>query len=151
MKESLEKAKEELKRVDHLIYVSLKYTRTCDVFKSIIERLINAIDFMIESMLKKAKEDKKLANFPPQPRAKCLLLAENLEHEELKEMCNFYLLLRQIDQAPFTRDREYRRHVTMTVNIGGKKHEVDIDNITAYYKKTKVFYDIIEKIVHGKE
>lgn len=151
MKESLEKAKEELKRADHLIYVSLKYTRTCDVFKSIIERLINAIDFLIESMLKKAKEEKKVPSLPPQPRAKCLLLADVLEHEELKEMCNFYLLLRQIDHAEFTREREYRRHVTMTVCIDGKKHNIDIDNITAYYKQVNKYYDIIEKIVYGKE
>ena len=31
---------EELKRVDHLVYVSLKYTRTVDVIRSIIDRLI---------------------------------------------------------------------------------------------------------------
>ena len=42
-KESIDKAKEELKRVDHLFFVSLKYTKTVDVIKSLIDRLINAL------------------------------------------------------------------------------------------------------------
>lgn len=150
MKEALEKAKEELKRVDHLIYVSLKYTRTCDVFKSIIERLINAIDFMIESLLKKEREEKKIDSIPPQPKAKCMLCAEKTNHPELREMCNFYLLLKDIDKAKFTREREYRRYVTMTVELDGKKVEVDIDTITEYYKKTKGYYEIISKIMYGE-
>ena len=151
MKEALEKAKEELKRVDHLIYVSLKYTRTCDVLKSIVERLINAIDFMIESMLKKAREEKKVTTIPTQPRVKCLLLAEKIEHEELKEMCNFYILLRNINQSKFTREREYRRHVAMVVEVEGKKLDVDIDAVMEYFKKTKRYYEIIEKAIHGNE
>ena len=53
MIESLEDAKEELKRVDHLIYVSLKYTRTVDVLRNVIERLVTASEFMITAMLKR--------------------------------------------------------------------------------------------------
>lgn len=151
MKEALEKAKEELKRADHLIYVSLKYTRTCDVFKSIIERLINAIDFMIESMLKKIRETKAIDNIPPQPRAKCILCADKTDHPELKEMCKFYLLLKDIDRAKFKREREYRRHVTMVLDLDGKKFEVNIDIITDYYKKVKLYYEIVEKIIYEKE
>ena len=45
MKEALDNAKEELKRVDHLFYVSLKYTRTADMMRHLIERLINAFSF----------------------------------------------------------------------------------------------------------
>ncbi len=52
MLESLDLAKEEIKRADHLMYVSLKYTRTVDILKSIIERLINAIP---KNELEKAK------------------------------------------------------------------------------------------------
>ena len=38
MSEYLVDSKQEINRADHLIYVSLKYTRTVDVIKSIIER-----------------------------------------------------------------------------------------------------------------
>ena len=39
----LEDAKDELKRADHLVFISLKYTRTCDIIRNTIERIINAI------------------------------------------------------------------------------------------------------------
>ena len=49
MKESFDEAIQELKRVDHLFWVSLKYTRTVDVIKHVIERLINCIGFGLEA------------------------------------------------------------------------------------------------------
>jgi len=36
MRESIENAVEELKRVDHSIFVSLKYTRTVDILVNIL-------------------------------------------------------------------------------------------------------------------
>ncbi len=52
--EFLETAQDELKRADHLMFVSLKYTRTVDVIKSIITRLKAAIDAGFEVLLQAA-------------------------------------------------------------------------------------------------
>lgn len=62
MKESLDKAVEELKRIDHLVFVSLKYTRTADVLKSIIQRMINTFSFGFKALLIYAKEQKLIQN-----------------------------------------------------------------------------------------
>jgi hypothetical protein len=64
MEESLQDAITELKRVDHLFYVSLKYTRTVDMMKHMVERLISTFSFGIESILKHAKEEKKITEIP---------------------------------------------------------------------------------------
>ncbi|MCX8146965.1 MAG: hypothetical protein N3D84_00680 [Candidatus Woesearchaeota archaeon] len=147
MIDNLRNAKEELKRADHLIYVSLKYTRTCDIFKSIIERLINALDFIFNAMLKKLENEKKISSIPSQPISKCNLVREKFNDDIVKEVTDFYIWLRQVNKSPFNRLREFRRHVTMEVEIDGKKAEINIDNITEYYKKTKVFFDYVEKII----
>ena len=47
----IEPAREEMKRADHLLYVSLKYTRTVDVIKSLIERLFSTIDAITDALL----------------------------------------------------------------------------------------------------
>ena len=44
MEESLRNALSELKRAEHSLFVSLKYTRTVDVIKHIVERLRPDID-----------------------------------------------------------------------------------------------------------
>ncbi len=59
MKRSLDNALRELRKVDHLIYVSLKYTRTVDVLKHIIKRMISAFDFMMDALLINLKQKKK--------------------------------------------------------------------------------------------
>ncbi len=147
--EYLENAKEELKRVDHLIYVSLKYTRTCDVFKNIIERLIGAIEFAINALLERLEEEKRIFEAPAQPGAKCNAIKEHITDEKILQMIEFYLLLRQMKRADFSREREYRRHVTMTMIIEGKTVEVNIDSITQFFKDAKVYIEYVEKHLHG--
>lgn len=78
MKESLDLAVQELKRVEHLFWVSLKYTRTVDVIKSVIERLINCIGFGIEALLKYAKEKKLITSIPANAGLRCDLLKKDI-------------------------------------------------------------------------
>ena len=59
MKDYLDQIKSELKRADHLFYVSLKYTRTVDVIRSMIQRLLNAFDISFEALLEKTKKRRK--------------------------------------------------------------------------------------------
>ena len=151
MKDSLDKANEELKRVDHLIYVSLKYTRTCDIFKSIIERMINAIEFMLDSLLKKLEDEGKIDSVPDQPIAKCNTVKKEYAHDnQIKDLADLYVRLRQMNRASFDRAREFRRHVSMTLNMGEEKVEINIDNMTEYYKRVKGDYEHVEKVIKGE-
>lgn len=146
MKGNLEKAKEELKRADHLIYVSLKYTRTVDVIKNIIERLINAFDFGIEALLVYAKKKKKDYKNPTFAKQRYVILKDIFKEEkEISKFIDFYMFLKKIDKAEFTREREFRRHVTMVVKIDGEIINVDIDTIYKYFEKTKEFIEYAEE------
>jgi hypothetical protein len=147
MKESLYKAKEELKRADHLVFVSLKYTRTVDIIKNIIERLLNAYNFSIEVLLRYAKEKKEITEISSAP----LVRAEQVrklysEDSIVKTYMELYALLRKINKAKFLRMREHRRHVTMIASLDEKDVEVDIDIISEYFQKTKEFVEYIEKV-----
>ena len=149
--ESLEQAREELKRADHQIYVSLKYTRTVDVLKNIILRLIASFDQGIEALLTFAKSQKKLTEIPIQPVARMELLKEVYEPDPHHNWMEFYELLRQISKADFERSQEYRRHVTMTAHLNGKSIEITIDIINDYFEATKDFIKHAENLVKGTE
>ena len=45
---------------DHLLYVSLKYTKTCDVIMNLILRWTRMIETSIEKILEHAKKKKKI-------------------------------------------------------------------------------------------
>ena len=53
-------SKEELKRADHLLYVTLKYTKNIDVIRNAIRRLINACDYAILDVTEWLKAKKKI-------------------------------------------------------------------------------------------
>jgi hypothetical protein len=145
MKEYLDNLKNELKRVDHLIYVSLKYTRTVDVIKNTIGRMISAFDFGFLALLEKVKKRRKTLEIPTQPRKKCELLKEIFpEDKTLLKYIDFYLLLRDLDQAKYAKREEYRRHVTMIATMGGNLFEVNIDILHEYYDKLKEFVEYLE-------
>ena len=115
MKVFLDKAREELKRADHLIFVSLKYTRTVDIIKNIISRLINTYDYGIESLFKFAKEKKLISSAPTAAVARAEKIKElYAEDPNIPNFINLYVLFRKINNAKFNRAQEYRRHVTMT-------------------------------------
>ncbi|MEM3690615.1 MAG: hypothetical protein QXZ40_02715, partial [Candidatus Micrarchaeia archaeon] len=71
MNEALGEAFEEMKRADHLIYVSLKYTRTVDVIRSIVERLATAYEKAITALLEEAKNQKKIQSYSKNVGIKC--------------------------------------------------------------------------------
>ena len=153
MKESFDEAVQELKRVDHLFWVSLKYTRTVDVIKHVIERLISCIGFGLEALLKYAKEKKLLTSIPENAGLRCDLLKKTFpENLELMDYINFYTKLRKLSKAEYTRREEFRRHVTMIATIDkGEIVEVDIDILKEYYEKTRNFITLVKKIINEEK
>ncbi|MBU0665746.1 MAG: hypothetical protein ABIC91_04995 [Nanoarchaeota archaeon] len=147
MMESLNDAKEELKRVDHLIYVSLKYTRTVDVLLNIINRMIDFYDFVMEAILRYAVEKEKVENIPSAPRERGDLIKEIFEDEVIRDNINLYFLLRKLHKSNPEKEQEYRRHVTMTSYIENKKVIVNIDIISEYYAIQKEFLVYISSMI----
>ena len=153
MKESFEEAIEELKRVDHLFWVSLKYTRTVDVIKHVIDRLINCIGFGLEALLKYAKEKKLITSIPTNAGLRCDLLKKTFpDNPELIDYINFYVLLRKLSKAEYAKREEFRRHVTMIATIDkGEIVEVSIDVLKEYYEKTRNFITLVKKIINEEK
>jgi hypothetical protein len=151
MIEALDESKEELKRVDHLIYVSLKYTRTVDVLRNVLARLLSAQDYALLSLLKKAIHDRKMADIPDSFKEKCDEIRRIYKKEDkIVELVEFYIFLKKLEKADYRGEQEYRRHVAMIVEIEGKESRLDIDSVTDHYKKVKDQVEFIESIVKGK-
>lgn len=152
MIEALDNAIQELKRVDHLFWVSLKYTRTVDVIRNTVERMINVYDYGLDSILNCAKDKKLITDFPKNPGLKCDLLKEKFpENKKLLEYAGLYLKLRKILNSTYTKREEYRRHVTMTVIVAGETIDVDIDLLKEYYDISKEFIHFVKSITEGEQ
>src|SRR3989344_7113626 len=100
--ERIESPEEELKRADHLVFVSLKYTRTCDIMMNAIKRLINAYDMVIDEYLDSLKEKKKLKEIPNTTKEKAALARKLLGNSAKKYML-LYNLMKIINKCEYSR------------------------------------------------
>ena len=143
-----DRAKDELKRVDHLIYVSLKYTRTCDIILNAVKRMISAFEFGMNDLLNYYKQKKRIKEIPESWKERTELL-EKILKQKIQKYLKLYIVLKKIEVSDFGRREEYRKHVTMLVPIEGKTLEIDIPVLLDYYQKTKEFVDFIKEIMES--
>ncbi len=151
MQESLNEAKEELKRVDHLIYVSLKYTRTVDVLQNTISSMIDAYDYMLDALLKYALEQGKIESVPVSPRERGDIIKEVFEDQIIRDNVDLYFLLRKLSRSNPERENEYRRNVTMISYVDNRKELVNIDIITDYFAFQTNFLNYVASMMLKEE
>lgn len=151
MNESLIEASEELKRLEHIIYVTLKYTRTVDVIRNGLNRLISLFDFIIEGLLEEARGKGRIINIPKSPSLKSSLVVKTYpEDKTLLKFMTFYAFLRDVMNAKYTKREEYRRHVTLVVNFPNKTAEMDIDNLETCEIVAREFFGYARELIEGK-
>jgi len=150
MNENLLEAREELKRLEHIIYVSLKYTRTVDVINNALNRMVSTYDFVVDAFLEKAMEDKKLDSVPKSPALKAKKCAELYPDDPLiQKNLHFYFSLRNILKSAYQKRQEFRRHVTLIVAMEDATVEVEIDTLVNCEKFIHFFLNYAQGIIEG--
>lgn len=145
MQDLLHDAKEELKRVDHQVYVSLKYTRTVDVLMNLIGRMIEGYDKMFEAMLHHALDQGRIGEIPTAPLIVGNTVKELYPEDIVQHNVDLYFLLRKLHRSSPSREQEFRRHVAMRTIIDGREEIVNIDIATDYFHRQREFLDYLYK------
>ena len=130
MEEDLTQAREELKRLEHIIYVSLKYTRTVDVIINALRRMVSTCDSIFLAFIEKAIEEGKMDSIAASPALRATRIAKLHEEDEIfQKYYTFYAFLKTILKLPYSRREEYRRHVTHIVELPNATSEACIDSL----------------------
>ncbi len=128
-------------RADHLLYVSLKYTKTCDVIVNLLLRWRKMIETSIEEILKHAKLRKKISSIPSSPLAKMDDVKKLFrKNKEFLEVIDVYEMLRKIEDLRKDRIGEFRKNVTLRVNYRGGEVDINLD-------KLKIYASMLEKFI----
>ena len=126
---------------DHLLYVSLKYTKTCDVIINLLSRWKNLIEMANEILIARAKKEKKWNPVPEAPRAKLIQLKKIYEkNKDIKNAFEVYELFRDLEKLEKVRENEFRKGVNLKVTYRG-----EIVNINLL--KLKEYADILERFI----
>jgi hypothetical protein len=149
MREAIENAVEELKRVDHSIFVSLKYTRTVDILVNIIIRMVDCYEFLMQALLKYSLEHKMIGEVPGTPKERAVLLKQIYKEQEVHDNIDLYLLLKAMLKSNYTREHEYRRHVAMRTIVAGREEIININIISQYYEYLTSFFHLVDNLNRG--
>ena len=125
---------------DHLLYVSLKYTKTCDVIINLLIRWRKMIETSINEILKHAKKKKKISSVPANPVGKIdavkILLKKDSNFLEVIEM---YEMFRKIEELRKERIGEFRKNVTLKVFYRGEEISINLDKLKIYAERLEKF------------
>ena len=124
---------DELKRVDHLIFVTLKYTRTVDIIRNVLIRLQAAMDSEIHDVMEWAFLEKKIDKVPPAPLMRVQYMEKVFKDNKVKDITDFYMYMRNLANCEYKKKEEYRKNVAMVT----KDDEITIDKLKELAEKTK--------------
>ena len=118
---------------DHLLYVSLKYTKTCDVIINLLLRWKIMIERAMDFLVEKSKKQKKWKPVPDAPRAKLVQLKKIYENDPVvSETLKLYELFRDIENLDKVREGEFRKGVNLKVSYKGDTININLDKLKEY-------------------
>ena len=125
---------------DHLLYVSLKYTKTCDVIINLILRWRGVIDRGIDNILDHAKKKKKISSIPPNPAGKIAEVRKLfMKDKEFQKTLDMYEMFRKIEELKIEKIGEFRKNVTLKVMYRGKEVNINLDQLKEYAERLEKF------------
>ncbi|MEM4719438.1 MAG: hypothetical protein QXG18_01055 [Candidatus Pacearchaeota archaeon] len=142
----LEEINKEKTSADHLFYVSLKYTKTCDVILNLIERWRSLIEICFDVILKKCIKDKKLKKMPSSPKHKIEFIEKNFKKfEEIKNIIPIYLLFKKIPSLQKIREGEFRKKVNLKVIENNKTIDINLIKLKEYHELVEKFISLVKQ------
>ena len=142
MTEMLEKIIKEKTSADHLLYVSMKYTKTCDVMINLLKRWKIMMDYAFDALLEKAKKKKMIKVIPSAPKLRVDVLSEIFaENPEIINAIKEYEMFRLIEPLKKTKEGEFRKGVCLRVWYKGEEVAINLD-------KLKEYSEILERFIN---
>jgi hypothetical protein len=133
---------------DHLLYVSLKYTKTCDVIMNLLLRWKKMIETSIEKSLEHAKKKKKISVIPTNPVGQIKEIREIFKKDkEFLEVIDLYEMFRKVKELRTERIGEFRKNVTLKIFYQGKEINVDLEKLKEYAEMLEKFISKIKQFL----
>lgn len=137
---------------DHLLYVSLKYTKTCDVILNLILRWRIMIGVSIDEVLQHAKKTKKISEVPNNPIGKIQEMRKIFKKDEdMQKALDVYEMFRKIEELKKERIGEFRKNVTLRISYRGEEVNVNLEKLKEYAEMLEKFISKVKQFLLSKK
>ncbi len=148
----MEKIIQEKISADHLLYVSLKYTKTCDVIQNLLIRWRKMIETSINEILKSAKKKKKISKVPENPVGKIETMRKIFKkNKDVLKVMDMYEMFRKVEELRKERIGEFRKNVTLKLFYKGEEINVNLEELKIYAENLEKFISITKQFLLSKK
>ncbi|MFA5061040.1 MAG: hypothetical protein WC494_01865 [Candidatus Pacearchaeota archaeon] len=133
---------------DHLLYVSLKYTKTCDVILNLIARWKNLMEVCFDRLLEFYVEKGKIPAKPISPKQRIEFMKLYFKkNEDVQNVIPLYIFFKRIPDLNKTREGEFRKNVNLKIIEPTKTIEINMERLGEYASIVENFVDEVKRIL----
>ena len=135
---------------DHLLYVSLKYTKTCDVILNLLARWKSLIEISFDAILKNRVEAGKIPHMPTNPKQRIEFIKKYFKKfDDVQDVVLLYIFFKRVPDLDKTRSGEFRKNVNLKIIAPGKTTDIDMEKLGEYYEIVEKFMTEVKKILEN--
>jgi hypothetical protein len=133
---------------DHLLYVSLKYTKTCDVILNLLARWKSLIELSFDAILGRRVEEGKIPTMPTNPKQRIEFVKRYFRKTDtIQEVVPLYIFFKRVPDLKKTREGEFRKNVNLKVFEAGRVTEINMEKLAEYYEIVERFIGEVKGIL----
>ena len=133
---------------DHLLYVSLKYTKTCDVILNLLARWKSLIELSFDTILEHRVEAGKISAMPTNPKQRIEFMKKYFKKfEDVQAVIPLYIFFKRVPDLTKTRGGEFRKNVNLKVIDPKKTTEINMEKLGEYAEIVEKFISEVKKIL----
>lgn len=133
---------------DHLLYVSLKYTKTCDVILNLLYRWTRMIETSLDVILENAVRKKKIPSVPQNPVGKKEQIKKIFKNDKnVLEVLEMYEMFKKIKELRCERIGEFRKNVALKIIYRGEEVLINLEKLKEYATNLEKFISTAKQFI----
>ena len=135
---------------DHLMYVSLKYTKTCDVILNLLARWKSLLEISFDAILQKGCDEGSIACMHSTPKQRIEFMKKYFVGDEaIQKVIPLYIFFKRIPDLKKMRSGEFRKNVNLRVTVTPTKNvDINIEKLGEYYDTIEEFMGRVKVILN---
>ena len=129
----------QLKTIEHMIYVSCKFTKTSEMIRRVMESIVQGYEIFFSTAQKIFfNQNPRIINL----QEKIQILTESFMQRGIYVNLSEYFLLKRLLLSDFESVGEYRKNLCLLVYLDGEEYEITIAKLLDFYQSLKNVYTI---------
>mgnify|MGYP005651816293 FL=1 len=148
MEDGIEEIVKEKTSADLLLYVSLKYTKTCDVILNLLSRWKSLLEISFDTILEQKFDNGKIPHMPTNPKQRIEFMKKYFKkNPDIEAAIPLYIFFKRIPDLNKTRSGEFRKNVNLKVIEPTRTTDINLEKLGEYSEIMDTFVKDVKKLL----